>query len=114
MSSVNRRIEDPSYASSIKKGGHRESFRAFDERRDSEQQPYASKLGRELSERMESERRREYQTASKVPQSARDGERVDRKHSSLRDFSRSRSPSHGRRQGSASNRSSHSPAFLSS
>eukprot|EP00354_Favella_ehrenbergii_P001200 CAMPEP_0170474320 /NCGR_PEP_ID=MMETSP0123-20130129/16121_1 /TAXON_ID=182087 /ORGANISM="Favella ehrenbergii, Strain Fehren 1" /LENGTH=172 /DNA_ID=CAMNT_0010744013 /DNA_START=2316 /DNA_END=2834 /DNA_ORIENTATION=+ len=101
QSSVNRRIEDPSYTSSVK---NREPYRTYDERRDTQsfreadlgKEPYQSRLGRELSERIQAEKRTESDSArTKVPMSARDGERKDNHHHSLRDFSRS--ASQGRR-----------------
>ena len=111
-SSVARRINDPSYFSSVKDLNQKDTYRTYDGKRDQptnvtqEQEPYSSKYGRELSERLKGENRRVDGSDSKVPQSAREGNR----HAShtLRDFSRSGS----RGRGSESHRVN-SPTFMS-
>ena len=99
---------DPSYFSSFKEGAAPpKEYRTFDgrtgasgdrlSREELSKQPYQSKYGRELSERMEAESRRASEPYGvRVPQSARESGGEKRYnhagHQSLRDFSRSKSP----------------------
>ena len=67
--SVSRRVEEPQYFSNIKDAANRDVFRTYDNRNDSSEdrrisrsdlaKPYLSQYGRDLSEKMESERRAE-------------------------------------------------------
>ena len=67
--SASRRVEEPQYFSNIKDAANREVFRTYDNRNDNSEdrrisrsdlaKPYLSQYGRELSEKMETERRAE-------------------------------------------------------
>lgn len=109
------RRAEPSLFSSVKENNKREAYRSYNEegsakgwRDEAVKQPLLSKYGRELSEKMETDRLRE-DSANKIPQSAREGHRNS--NHSLRDFSRSPANREHKR-GSESHRV-HSPTFFS-